>query len=407
MKLVINSLIYLSILRLIYFPFFGRASTYATAIASILLAAILVAYFKIDKSKLIIVFYSLLLLILNLFAPETSFNFKIISYFETITPFLLLGSISSSGFSKYVRKNIKFFKNGIILLLLILLIGHLIEFLGYPLPKVNEAYLTRELVQQFSIRFRIGSFVGVAGPYALSLTYLLISLQIFKPKISFPIFIFGFITLLYSFSRLGLTIFLIFNVTVFLLELLKVLNFKNGLIKKRALFISLTLASLIFLGINFEFGDKLNIVFNRFLDGFDFTQDAGNVERLERFQALVIDFKQDNIMNILIGDGTGITARAVGAPQGESQIAKIYIEWGLIGISLILVWLLEIVGILKLRIDQVLIKINSFKLALFITIFVNLFFIQAFTSSPIFVSMVFPLIAIHYREFIKDDIKIN
>ncbi len=401
MKLVIILLSYLSILRLFYFPFLGVNSIYATAISSILLSVIFAIYFRIDKSKLIIIFYSLLLFILNLFTPDISFNFKIITFFETITPFLLLGSVSSSRFSKFLRNNIKFFQNGIIFLILILLIGHLIEFLGYPLPKVNATPLTEEISQDFSFSDRIASFVGVAGPYSLSLTYLLISLQILIPKIFFLIFILGFIPLLYSFSRLGLSIFLIFNFSVFIFEFLKVINIKNGLIKKRTVFVALAISFLILIGISFEFGDKINLVFNRFIAGFNFTEDAGNVDRLDRFFYLINDFKQDGIMNILIGDGTGITARALGAPQGESQIGKIYVEWGFIGISLILVWLLEIVGILKFKFDQVLIKSNGFKFALFITLFANLLFIQAFTSSPIFVSMIFPLIAINYKEILK------
>ena len=401
MNLVIILLSYLSILRLFYFPFFEYNSVYATAITSIILSIIFAVFFRIDKSKLIIIFYSLLLFILNLFTPDISFNYKIITYFETITPFLLLGSVSSSRFSKYLRNNIKFFRNGIIFLILILLIGHLIEFLGYPLPKVNSTPLTEEISQDFSFSDRIASFVGVAGPYSLSLNYLLISLQILIPKIFFLIFILGFIPLLYSFSRLGLSIFVIFNFTVFIFEFLKVINIKNGLIKKRALFVSLAISFLILIGISFEFGDKITLVFNRFLDGFNFTEDLGNIDRLDRFSYLVNEFKRDDIMNIIIGDGTGITARAVGAPQGESQIGKIYVEWGFIGISLILVWLLEIVGILKFKFDQVLIKSNGLKLALFITLFTNLLFIQAFTSSPIFVSMVFPLIAIKYQENLK------
>ena len=401
MKLVIILLSYLSILRLIYFPFLGVNSIYATAISSILLSGILVVYFKIDKSKLIIIFYSLLLFILNLFTPDISFNYKIISYFETITPFLLLGSVSSSRFSKFLRNNIKFFQNGIIVLILILLIGHLIEFLGFPLPKVNSTPLTEGIGQEFVFSSRITSFVGVAGPYSLSLTYLLISLQILKPKNFFLIFILGFIPLLYSFSRLGLSIFIIFNFTVFIFEFLKVINIKNSLIKKRTLFVSLAILFLILIGISFEFGDKINLVFSRFIDGFNFTRDKGNIDRVQRFYYLINDFKEDGIMNILIGDGTGSTARAIGAPQGESQIGKIYVEWGFLGISLILVWLLELVGILKFKFDQVLIKSNGLKLALFITLFANLLFIQAFTSSPIFVSMVFPLIAINYQEILK------
>jgi len=254
---------------------------------------------------------------------------------------------------------------------------------------------------QFAFRQRITSFVGSPGPYSLSLTYLLISLQILKPKIFFPIFILGFIFQLFSFSRLGLAIFIIFNFTVFIFEFIKVINIKNGLIKKKTVFLSLAIFFLILIGINLEFGDKIMVVYNRFIDGFNFIEDKGNINRLQRFYYLINDFKEDNIMNILIGDGTGKTARTVGAPQGESQIGKIYVEWGFLGISLILVWLLELVGILKFKFDQLLIKSNGLKFALFIALFANLLFIQAFTSSPIFVSMVFPLIAINYQEILK------
>ena len=400
MNLVINLLIYLSILRLIYYPFFGPQSVIASAIASILLSVILATNFQIDKSKLIIIFYSLLLFVLNLFSPIGSLNDKFIGFFETVTPFLVLGSVSSSKFLNYLRNNINFFKNSLIFLILILLTGHLIEFLGVPLPKITETPLTTELGKQFLLTNRIASFVGGSGPYSLSLTYLLISLQILNPKSFFWIFLLGLTALFFSFSRLGLFIFLIFNFTIFIIEFFKSINFKNGLINKSKLYNLVVFSFLILLGIQFEFGEQIIVLFNRTVDGLSF-EDQGNIDRLQRFLYLVTDFKQDNIMNILIGDGTGITARATGAPQGESQIGKIFVEWGFLGISLIIVWLLELVGILKFKFDQILIKINSSKLALFVTIFANLFFIQAFTSSPIFVSMVFPLIAINYQEILK------
>ena len=407
MNLLIISLIYLSILRLMYLPFAGSNSHWVSAIFSILLAGIMFVFFKIDKSKVIIIYYSLILYILNLVSFGTSLDLKIVSYFETITPFILLGSVTSKRFLDYLRNNIKFFKNALIILILILLFGHLIQLLGFPLPSISGTPLTKEISDSFIVNVRITSFVGVSGPYSLSICYLLIALQILKPKIFYPIFIFGSIAQLLSFSRLGLTIFLIFNFTIFLFELLEILSlsFKNGLIKKRMISI-FSIFIFIILTINFNYGDQLNVVFNRFVDGFTY-KDMGNISRLERFLYLVVDFKENNIMNILIGDGTGVTARSSGAPQGESQIGKIFVEWGLLGVSLVLVWILDLVGILKFRIKQVFIKSNIFKLALFIALLSNLILIQAFTSSPIFVSMLFPLIAIKYREITKDDIKVN
>ena len=405
MNLLIISIIYLSILRLIYLPFAGSYSHWVSAIFSILLAGIIFVFFNIDKSKLFIIFYSLILYILNLISFRTNLDLKIVSYFETITPYILLGSVTSKRFVGYLRNNIKFFKKALVILILILLIGHLIQLLGFPLPIIQGTPLTDEIGDQFIIENRITSFIGVSGPYALSLCYLLISLQILKPKIFYQIFIFGSIALLFSFSRLGLTIFLIFNFIIILFELFKILNFKSFLIKKRIIYI-FSIFLFIVLTINFNYGDQINSVFNRFIDGFNF-KDVGNVSRLERFLYLVVDFKENNIMNILIGDGTGITARSSGAPQGESQIGKIFVEWGLLGVSLVLAWILDLVGILKFRFNQLSIKINSLNSALFVTLLSNLLLIQAFTSSPIFVSMVFPLIAINYREITKDDIKVN
>ena len=407
MNLLIISLIYFSILRLIFLPFAGSNSHWVTAIFSIVLAGIIFTFFNIDKSKLIIIYYSLILFILNLFTFRTNIDLKIVSFFETLTPYILLGSITSKRFVGYLRNNIKFFKNALIILILILLFGHLIQLLGFPLPVIKGTPLTKEISNSFLVSNRITSFIGVSGPYSLSICYLLIALQILKPKIFYPIFIFGSIAQLLSFSRLGLTIFLIFNFTIFLFELLEILtlSFKNGLIKKRMISI-FSIFLFIILTINFNYGDQLNVVFNRFVDGFTY-KDMGNISRLERFLYLVVDFKENNIMNILIGDGTGVTARSSGAPQGESQIGKIFVEWGLLGVSLVLVWILDLVGILKFRIKQVFIKSNIFKLALFMALFSNLLLIQAFTSSPIFVSMLFPLIAINYREITKDDIKVN
>ena len=161
MNLVIVSFIYLSILRLIFYPFVGNFSHWASAIFSVLLASILFIFFNIDKSKLLIICYSLILYILNLVSYGTNLDLKIVSLFETITPYILLGSVSSKRFVKYLKNNINFFKNGSIILLLILLIGHLIQLLGFPLPQISGTPLSSEIRNQFAANTRIGSFVGV------------------------------------------------------------------------------------------------------------------------------------------------------------------------------------------------------------------------------------------------------
>ena len=140
-------------------------------------------FFNIDKSKVIIICYSLILYILNLVSFGTSLDLKIVSFFETITPFILLGSVTSKRFLDYLRNNFKFFKNALIILILILLFGHLIQLLGFPLPVISGTPLTKEMSDSFIVSNRITSFIGVSGPYSLSICYLLIALQILKPKI--------------------------------------------------------------------------------------------------------------------------------------------------------------------------------------------------------------------------------
>ena len=78
MNLVIVSFIYLSILRLIFYPFVGNFSHWVSAIFSVLLASILFIFFNIDKSKLLIICYSLILYILNLVSHGTNLDLKIV-----------------------------------------------------------------------------------------------------------------------------------------------------------------------------------------------------------------------------------------------------------------------------------------------------------------------------------------
>ena len=396
MNLTIFSLIYLSILRLLYLPFFGGLSSLVSGGTSVILGLILLYVFKVDNSTLFIIPYSILLFFLTLFSADKSFFLVILSFFETLTPFLIIGVISSSNFKNYVNRNINFFKKGIILLFSILLFGQFLNLIGFPLPSLYDIPIVAEFQGKFSTNSRITSFVGTSGPFSLCMAFLLISLQILYSKYYSLIFIFGTLILLFSFSRLALASFIIFNFFNFIPIFIRFVTSKNLKIRKDLFFYLFFAISLVFVIVNSYF-EQFYLLFIRFKDGLDFINDQGNIGRLISFKQLIFDIKENSFTNILIGDGTGKTSMSTSGFQGESQLGKIYVEWGLIGLSLVIFWILEISNILKFKANKVFLNFNGFSLAIFITLIFNLLFIQSFTSSPVFVSMIFPLIANNHR----------
>ena len=80
-------------------------------------------------------------------------------------------------------------------------------------------------------------------------------------------------------------------------------------------------------------------------------EDTGNIDRLS-FPQLVFDIKENNFMNFIIGDGTGRTSKSSAAFQGESQLGKIYVEWGIIGVILVIGWLSNVLLIVKYRLNK-------------------------------------------------------
>tara|TARA_B100000161_G_scaffold264922_1_gene239343 strand:+ start:1558 stop:2757 length:1200 start_codon:yes stop_codon:yes gene_type:complete len=399
MNFVIFSLIYLSILRVLYIPLFGDLSVIVSGAVSVIFGLILLFKFKVDNSTLFIIPYSFLLFFISIFQKYESFFDIFISFFETLTPFIVIGVISSSNFKRYFNKNIVFFKKGIIFLILILLLGHALNLLGFPLGDLGNVALVSDLQDKFFTNTRVSSFVGTSGPYSLCISFLLISLQILYPKFLPTIFLFGTLILLLSFSRLGLATFIIFNFTKFIQYSIGIFTRQNLKIRKNSFFYLVFAISLIFIIINLYY-ESISLLYTRFMDGFDFVNDAGNVDRISRFKQLVFEIKEDNFINILIGDGTGRTSRFLQAYQGESQLGKIYVEWGLIGLSLAIFWLLDISNILKLKGNQIILDINTYSFPIFFSLIFSLLFIQSFTSAPVFISMIFPIMTMNYR-FIK------
>ena len=396
MKFAILTLIYLSILRVFYIPIFGDSSSVVSGALSVILAFVLLFRFKVDNSTLFIIPYSILLFFISLFTEYPSIVDISITFFETLTPFVVIGVICSSNFKRYVNKNILFFKKGIILLILILLLGHAFNLIGIPLPDLGNVPLIDDLQDTFNTQTRVSSFVGTSGPYSLCISFLLISLQIFYPKFFFQILILGTLILLLSFSRLGLALFVTFNFIYLIQYLIGLIRRQNLKIRKNTFYYSVITIGLIIIFINL-FYEPILTLYIRFLDGFDFVNDPGNVGRITRFKQLVFEIKENNFYNILIGDGTGTTSRFLQAYQGESQLAKVYVEWGLIGLSLTIFWLLNISNILKLKANQIFFNTTKYSFPLFSSLMFSLLFIQSFTSSPVFISMIFPIIAMNYR----------
>ena len=238
MNLAIFSLIYLCILRLLYFPIFGDLSTLASGGTSVIFGLTLSSIFKVDNSTLFIILYSILLFFISVFTENENFFLVLISFFETLTPFIILGTISTTNFKNYVKRNIFFFKRGIILLVSILLFGQLLNLIGFPLPSLANVPITEELIGKFNTDFSVTSFVGSSAPYSLCLSFLLISLQILYPKFYTQFFIFGIFILLFSFSRLGLATFIVFNLIMLVSNLIRFIEIGNLRLNKNLSFIA-------------------------------------------------------------------------------------------------------------------------------------------------------------------------
>ena len=232
MNILLTTLIYLSILRISYYPVFGERASVFSGFLSILLSFILFISFKLTNSTKIIVYYSIILLFVTFSSNNSNLNINFIGFLETITPYLIIGITSSFYFIQYSKKYIKFFRKSVIYLLFILLFGQILNLLGVPLPSLVDIPISGELKGLTLNSFRVTSFVGTSGPYAMTLNYLLIALQIANPKYFIQIFFTGCLILLFTFSRLGLAIFIIYNLIYFILKFLSGFNSNLFYIRK-------------------------------------------------------------------------------------------------------------------------------------------------------------------------------
>ena len=134
---------------------------------------------------------------------------------------------------------------------------------------------------------------------------------------------------------------------------------------------------LIIFSINYR--DIIIANFNRmlYLINLQAESDIANLDRLYRME-LSRQVIFDSFYSFICGSGTGITSRSIGGEQYESQLIKVFVEWGLLGFILYGNWILY-----TLR-DTAKIgykKYNLNYLPLLITVLINLSFIQALTSA--------------------------
>ena len=89
-------------------------------------------------------------------------------------------------------------KKVLIFLIFILLLGHILTFLGVNLPSTNSTPISTwgtgsvDIQTATSVTIRISSFVGSPGPYSLSIAYLFIAFSILNKKYKNFIFVIGF-----------------------------------------------------------------------------------------------------------------------------------------------------------------------------------------------------------------------
>ena len=228
------------------------------------------------------------------------------------------------------------------------------------------------------MRIRVSSFVGTPGPYAMSLAYLFIACSILFAKYKNIILFFASMIQLLSFSRSGLAVIAIYFVIINFQSVLNLLSLSTFKISKKILFSYLLLISFgIFLVINYR--DLITAQINRMIYLINIYSDVANLDRLDRM-SMANNIIFETFYNFLVGTGTGTTARFIGGEQYESQLVKIFVEWGLIGFSLFVFWFFKTIKDTDNKSKKI---FNNNYIPLFLTIFINLSFIQALTSAPI------------------------
>ena len=393
---LVAALLVLSLLRLIWYPFVGGdISSLASGASSILLALFLFFSTSIPRTLYLIVVISLIFLPSSFLYLDPVFILP--AYLETISPYILISFFAlPSKLFKSFQISVPFVFRLINILFWFLVFGQLLQLLGFQLPVVSETPISADLLGKFSVTTRITSFVGSSGPFSFSLAFLSLAIFYLQGAKKLYIIYFALLLQILSFSRAGFAVLLVF---LFAYHFTRWLYKSNiFLIRVKATLIFLSLLSLFAFFIIYYY-DTISPVFSRIFDAITSLSDAGNQDRVGRMSAVFADIK--NPISVLIGHGTGTTSRFIGGDQYESQLFKIFYEWGLFGV---LAFLAFINSILSISSRTSLISSLYLCLPAFLPLFLSASLLQIFTSSPIVISVALFIYAFRVHLLSRDSV---
>jgi len=361
----------LAIFRIILYPIFGESSSVVSAVPISLYAIYLLLVNKKELLVYLIVFA--IVFSLPTFFQAEDLEKIIPAIIETIIPYILFTALPLKSKKIWFPAE-KYLQKLSVLLLIGLVMGMLLQYTGYPLPVINEVPVNPEFHLISTTRF--SSLVGTSGPFALSLAYIVIACSFLYSNSYIFILGIGCIFELLSLSRSGLAVLSMFILIDYILSRKVIAT--NPLVIRRSRLFAILLLSVIVLGvILYQDLDVLSLTLKRFFLAFNFNEDAGSSERIARATSLLTRSFVDPFA-WLIGHGTGSTARILGGEQGESQIVKMFYEWGIFGCAFVVYLMIKMLT--QWNIDRR-------QLSLIIVIIANMTFLQVFTSPPVYVSM--------------------
>tara|TARA_Y100000589_G_scaffold330271_1_gene379404 strand:- start:8901 stop:10154 length:1254 start_codon:yes stop_codon:yes gene_type:complete len=401
-RTIIFLLLFFSIFRVFLIPLGGTANASLIAgLLNILTAFQIIFYSKLNFDGLLLFSYAILMIIPSFFYELTLFEI-FISFLETITPIIIFSASTNIVFLNKLGITKRNFQRFLSVIIFLLLLGHLLTLIGFDIPSIRSVPISTwgsESGQDIDlgfIRSRVASFVGTSGPYSNSMAYLFIAFSILIRNQKLLILVSGLIVQLLSFSRIGFAILFIYFVISEIEKIKIIFNIKFHKFKvNNLLFFIFTLIPLIYF--IFSYKDILSFQIERVFYLFTLANDVSNQVRINRMDMAITQI-YETIFSPIIGSGTGITARSIGGNQYESQIVKILVEWGLIGLSIFIYWLFKII---KTSFNKAFSLFDPEFLALILTIIFNLFVIQALTSAPIISSISLTLMA---NTLVKKDI---
>lgn len=301
-----------------------------------------------------------------------------ISFLETLSPILLLSQLSSLRPFFNDSSRLSNLKNFSLLFFLILVSGQILQFIGFDLPAVSRTPLTN--LDFGPLSDRITSFVGSPGPFSFSLAFSSIALFYLFPRYSPVIFFFSFLLQVFSFSRSGAAVLLVFSTTFLLLNTDKP-ALAADILRRPANFITVILASSLAAYFFSAYAENIIPLFSRLWGALSSTTDAGNADRLGRMADV---FNDPDPLWIFFGNGTGSTSRFLGMAQYESQLLKFLYEWGAFSIPFIILFFSFL---FQLHSRYLYLPVLRHLLPLLITIILSMSSLQIFTSSPIVSSL--------------------